>query len=240
MEFELFDTLAFFKNFLEDPEIANSTDTQKIISHLKAVHETFVETSLFNIFIYDSALRANVWVNKGYLDQGRFTEEEVVGRGEAFLDSILHPEDLTLIHKAFATETPEDGIFRTHCRKLNRDGQWDWLYLMAMHLPEANGNPNLFLGFSVNLSKDGFVVDHWSDISQENARLRNQLIICSLTNREIEIIKLFATELSQKEIGHKLNISFYTVETHKRNIFKKLSKNSIAGIVAFAVEAGLS
>lgn len=57
----------------------------------------------------------------------------------------------------------------------------------------------------------------------------------NLSNREIEIIKLIAQELSTNEIAEKLFLSPATVETHRHNILKKLGiKNSI-GLVKFAI-----
>jgi DNA-binding CsgD family transcriptional regulator len=57
-----------------------------------------------------------------------------------------------------------------------------------------------------------------------------------LTGREIEIIILIALEYSGKEISEKLFISTNTVETHRKNIMKKLkAKNSIS-IVKFALK----
>ena len=61
----------------------------------------------------------------------------------------------------------------------------------------------------------------------------------ALTNREIEIIKLIAEELSSVEIGEKLFISPATVETHRHNILKKLNVRNSVGVVKYAIQAGL-
>ena len=236
----LFDSIVFFQNVAINPELAAKTEKRQIISYMELIVDTFVERSLFSIFIYDTIIKRNIWVNQGYLENGKYTLPEVLSDGQGFLDSVLHPDDFTAIHEAFLTQSPVDGIFRTHCRKLNSEGDWDWLFLMAIRLPETKGNANLILGFSINLSKDGFIVDHWDKIATENARLRHKVAILLLTRREKVVLSLFAAGLAQKEIGHRLKISFNTVEAHKRNIFEKLGKNSIAGIVAFAVEAGMN
>jgi DNA-binding NarL/FixJ family response regulator len=60
--------------------------------------------------------------------------------------------------------------------------------------------------------------------------------LSSLTEREVEIIKLIANGLSSKEIGEKLFISPRTAETHRTNILKKLDIQGIAGIVRFAFQ----
>ena len=57
-----------------------------------------------------------------------------------------------------------------------------------------------------------------------------------LTGREIEIITLISLEYSGKEISEQLFISVNTVETHRKNIMKKLdAKNSIS-LVKYALK----
>jgi DNA-binding NarL/FixJ family response regulator len=56
-----------------------------------------------------------------------------------------------------------------------------------------------------------------------------------LTEREIEIIILIALEYSSKEISEQLFISVNTVETHRKNIMKKLKAKNTIGIVKYAM-----
>ena len=57
-----------------------------------------------------------------------------------------------------------------------------------------------------------------------------------LTVREEEIVKLIGQELSNAEIGEKLFISERTVETHRKNIFRKTGTKSVAGLMKYAFE----
>jgi two-component system, NarL family, nitrate/nitrite response regulator NarL len=57
-----------------------------------------------------------------------------------------------------------------------------------------------------------------------------------LTDREKEIIKLIAQEYSNAQIGEKLFISERTVETHRKNIFRKANTKTIVGLMKFAIE----
>jgi two-component system response regulator NreC len=59
-----------------------------------------------------------------------------------------------------------------------------------------------------------------------------------LTEREIEILKMIAEGLSNKEIGDKLFISHRTVDTHRTNLMKKLEVNNIAGLIRYAMKNG--
>ena len=60
-----------------------------------------------------------------------------------------------------------------------------------------------------------------------------------LTNRELVIIKLIALEYSGKMISEKLFISTNTVETHRKNLLKKLNVKSSIGLVKYAIKNNL-
>src|SRR5262245_11030506 len=57
-----------------------------------------------------------------------------------------------------------------------------------------------------------------------------------LTRREIEIIQLIEKEYNNKQIAEALFISERTVETHRKNIFRKTNTNSVIGLVKYAYE----
>jgi DNA-binding NarL/FixJ family response regulator len=56
-----------------------------------------------------------------------------------------------------------------------------------------------------------------------------------LTDREKEILQLLAEGRSNKEVANLLNLSLYTVETHRTNIMRKLDLHNTAEIVLSAV-----
>lgn len=57
----------------------------------------------------------------------------------------------------------------------------------------------------------------------------------SLSEREVEIIRLFAQGLSYKEIAAELEISTRTVEAHKTHILDKLELKTVIDIVKYAI-----
>ena len=60
-----------------------------------------------------------------------------------------------------------------------------------------------------------------------------------LTSREREILQLLAERKSNKEIALALNISVYTIETHRRNLHEKLNLHSLAELILYAVRKGI-
>ena len=59
------------------------------------------------------------------------------------------------------------------------------------------------------------------------------------SEREIDVLRLLASTLSQREIGGMLFISFNTVKTHTKSIFQKLGVATRADAVARARELHL-
>jgi DNA-binding NarL/FixJ family response regulator len=57
-----------------------------------------------------------------------------------------------------------------------------------------------------------------------------------LTAREVEIIQLIEKELSNKQIAEQLFLSERTIETHRKNIFRKTNTSSVIGLVKYAYE----
>jgi DNA-binding NarL/FixJ family response regulator len=61
---------------------------------------------------------------------------------------------------------------------------------------------------------------------------------CHLTQSEMDIVKLIAEGLTTKQMAAKKFLSFHTIMTHRKNIFRKTGVKSISELVMFAVKAG--
>ena len=57
-----------------------------------------------------------------------------------------------------------------------------------------------------------------------------------LTDRERDILRLIAKEYSNKKMADELFISERTVETHRKNIFRKTNTTSLVGLIKYAYE----
>jgi two-component system response regulator NreC len=60
-----------------------------------------------------------------------------------------------------------------------------------------------------------------------------------LSGREREVLQLVAEGKSSKEIAGLLNLSTYTVETHRANLMQKLNLKGIPELILYAVRKGL-
>ena len=77
------------------------------------------------------------------------------------------------------------------------------------------------------------------DVLREMTRaseLKKESDDAHLTAREIEIIKLIEKEFNNKQIAESLFLSERTVETHRKNIFRKTKTSGVIGLIKFAYE----
>jgi len=59
-----------------------------------------------------------------------------------------------------------------------------------------------------------------------------------LTRREQEVLSYIGGGLSDEEIGHTLGLSTTSIQSHRRNLFRKLDAHSTPELIRFAQEAG--
>lgn len=116
-------------------------------------------------------------------------------------------------------------------------------YLIKQSAPEI-----LFEAIDVIMSGQQFVYPAYhpglptasSQQQGANQKLRDDFRKrLGLSKREQEILVLISKGLTSQGIGDHLFISKYTVETHRKNILRKLEVNSSTELVKFAIQQGL-
>lgn len=65
------------------------------------------------------------------------------------------------------------------------------------------------------------------------------VVIPHLTGTEIDVLKLLGTGLRRKEVAHKMDRSYYTVEKHCNNLFEKFNIHKMKTILAIVRKAGI-
>ncbi|MGF1559792.1 MAG: response regulator [Flavobacteriaceae bacterium] len=75
----------------------------------------------------------------------------------------------------------------------------------------------------------------YTDAMFENKRQEE----VSLTDREIQVLKLIAEENTTQEIADKLFLSKHTVESYRKNLISKLQVKNLAGLTKHALKIGL-
>lgn len=83
------------------------------------------------------------------------------------------------------------------------------------------------------------VARHMSDPDREGGG-RELAPVERLSPRQREILQLIAEGHSTKEMAYRLKLSAKTVETHRAQLMARLDIHDIAGLVRFAIKAGLT
>ena len=68
---------------------------------------------------------------------------------------------------------------------------------------------------------------------------RQEVERAKLTKTEMEVLRDIALGLTTKEIAEKRFSSFHTINTHRKNIFRKLNVNNIHEATKYALRAGM-
>ena len=90
----------------------------------------------------------------------------------------------------------------------------------------------------VGASKQHFSGDVLDKISNEFTQIEKNKGPM-LTKKEAEVLKFIAQEYSNQEIAEHLNCGIRTVDTHKRNLIKKLEVKNVVGLVKYAIKMGV-
>ncbi|MDT0552841.1 response regulator transcription factor [Urechidicola vernalis] len=78
------------------------------------------------------------------------------------------------------------------------------------------------------------IVSLFSGADNESKQAQDGVFVSSITDRELSILKLIAKEFNTKEIGNQLHISVNTVETHRKNLIRKLKVKNAVGLAIYA------
>lgn len=82
---------------------------------------------------------------------------------------------------------------------------------------------------------------YWCEYAQSvmKSEVDNGRVVVNLTASEKNILHEIALGKTTKEIAVEKNLSFHTVNTHRRNIYSKLGVNSVNEATRYALQAGL-
>lgn len=187
-----------------------------------------------------------------------YTAEEFKKGGIFFTYRRVHPADFLSFAKItfkvyqalnkMSTNEKLSSRFKFDSRFKCKDGSYKRILQHAHILSlDSNGKPSIVLFISSDISKlkkkniidyelstyypeKGFVtvLEAWDNVDTD----------IPLSLRELEIVKLIAEGLTEKEIGSKLFISTHTVKNHRKNILHKTGIKNAPELVKVAVNNG--
>ena len=159
-------------------------------------------------------------------------------KSNEFFLKILHPTNLDLMTTGilFFNRTPKE-TFSSVARIKKYDGTWHFIFFSSRVVEWTDdGRAALVLVFALDVDE---VLDSKYVTKDFKTLYKNNHQKSSLTNREIEIITLIAKENTTQTIAKILELSPHTVDTHRKNLIKKLKVKSSMGLAIYAFKNGL-
>lgn len=202
--------------------------TDMVLDHVPAV-----------IFLVDAERNRITWINSRVKAMLGYTVEQAETGGTKFLRELLPSDDFRQLQQATEFfEKRKGDEFKTVLHM--RDAFGEEHKMNTTFAPAERLDKNKIKSF-ICIALD---VTRQTETQQELKQLLRQMttdsdsdsVVRSITRREYDILRLIAKEFSTKQIAEELNISVPTVETHRRNLLRKVGVKNTAGLVRFAVE----
>ncbi|KFF17652.1 response regulator transcription factor [Chryseobacterium sp. JM1] len=240
-----------FFNEKNDVSTNAEIDRSQVGNYLEAI-KAFSRLTYQSLYVIDYQTRAFDYVSENPLFLCGKSSEEVKALGYAFYFQNVKPEDVELlinINEAgfeFYENIPVDerklysisyDFYLINGKKnkvlvnhkltpifLTEGGQiWKALCIVSLSNNTSSGNIVISKERSDEFWKFDVVAKKWE--KEEKIKL---------SQREYEILSLYASGLTINEIGEKLFISADTVKFHRKKLFDKIGVNNIAEALSYA------
>ncbi|KOY50773.1 LuxR C-terminal-related transcriptional regulator [Polaribacter dokdonensis] len=194
------------------------------------------------------------FVSKNFNACTGLSRDKMIANGMDYYWSLIHPDDIELWLKSL------QNLMAFTMKELNDDQRKRMNYTWNYRIKNEKGNyvniiqnttplqfdennkPIIGMAHYTVLNSETFMDicatakilndnNEYETLYYENMSSANLLDVIS--NRERDIIRLIITKNTSEEIANKLNISVHTVNTHRRNILKKLNIDSTFELVNY-------
>ncbi|MFC5284266.1 helix-turn-helix transcriptional regulator [Pedobacter alpinus] len=182
-----------------------------------------------------------LWMcDKGLKELGITLDELIKLPPEVYQSRYFNKEDAEdytpKILSLFENNNDEESVSFFQQVRINKQKNLTWHMTSAkIFLRDDNNSPILLITQSIPIDTMHRLTNKATKLLEENNFLKEKLeLYLSLTKREIEILKHLAKGESAIECGNHLFISSKTVETHRKNIRKKLGTKSFFELTKYA------
>jgi DNA-binding CsgD family transcriptional regulator len=185
------------------------------------------------ITIHDLRDWSIIWMSDRGLNQLNITQEDIAGKAlNEYHKRFFNPEDAKdYVPKLIALlERNNNDELCTYFEQVRFPSNPNWTWHMSsvkILLHDEKGKPLLVIAFSIPVDAMHHMTVKAGRLLEENNFLRsNYHKFAELSKRECGILRLMALGKTAPDISEALFISINTVETHRKNIKKKLGTSS--------------
>ena len=213
-------------------------------------------------YIPDARVMKIIAVSDNIRQLTPYTKQEWIGQGVEFLASNIHPEDCNYVLSATAISAGiQEGLpvasrgsvrINIYGRMLDAKRNYRWTLIQYPgNFFNEEGKIESTLSLMTDLSHFNFintpmmtVIDNsnaehqYFKVSIDTQQL-TPLLLPHITKREQEILQLMTKGMNTPGIVTQLNISYNTVENHKRNLRKKTNTKTSAELVHYVMANNL-
>jgi PAS domain S-box-containing protein len=213
---------------------------ESLLQRISLLNRIFTNLDLA-LFIFDLRRRKHTWTNKKLYRLLGYTHKDISQDGEFISRDLFHPDDRPVFEQGLRDLTAGN---KKHCagiiRLRHREGRWIWIYTDCVVFGcDDRGAPVSVLGVALDILRHLDGTHHFDELRKDLLLSRDGHLLNSLSQREVDVLRLLALGHSSLKIAEQLGISKNTVDTHRRNLSLKLGLKSVAMMTCFAIENGL-
>lgn len=235
------DARALIENALSDTTVRFTPTEIEDVLQIAGTHPFFLQTAchfLFETYLEDrhAAQRRALWTR-------RFEQEAAPHLTEYWRH--CDEAEKTVLAALALVGASESPVPKTQLRDFllrseRRIAQLDKHALVVARDDSYAPFNGLFTDWILEMMREGpFVRDLQTALQGNRSNAQAVIRATGLSPRELEVLRLVATGLSDAQVAAKLVLSPRTVSTHLQSIYNKLGVNSRAGATRFAVDNGL-
>lgn len=256
-----------YRGFLDSIEKKGSSvlteKAEQIVEHFRP-NKLFAAHFAPATFLLDYTSRKYLYIDNGFFSVHGYSTEWFYEAGlEQYLaryhpldfdvnNTRIFPDNIAFI-KAVPLTRYADYIFSYNYRIKNSEGTYFTVLQRSSYIPGSlPGEPAGAIGVAFDIShfKNDLSIIHTIEevIQTEDGVVRRTVFkkvhpvsdenVASLSNREVEVLRLMADGISSKQIAAQLHLSAYTIHNHRKNMLAKTGCKSPAELINFAMKHG--
>jgi DNA-binding CsgD family transcriptional regulator len=181
------------------------------------------------------------------IEPNEFTKDrffEIRHPDEARRQSLIREKTFKVGHQIY-NEGEGEYLISEIFRMRNKENKYDYYLIQAYHFYAEIPHKTAYLLEIHTLINDiyrkKYEHHHYYGSDLTYFRYPDDKLLrdgCIFSEREFEVIELMAKGLKTLQVADKLNVSPFTINTHRSNILQKSGKKSIPELIAWLTETG--